>query len=266
VTVEPGWYPDPAGSPDLRFWDGTTWTSHTAAAVAAAPVTPAPESYAPANYGPTNYGQPNYGPANYGQPAAPYGNPWQQAPKKRSRLRVLLIVLGSLVGLGVIAAIVSGVVTNQKNKSVYDHTSIAMPAALDGLTRSDGADATTLSSLTSSIDFPEAHLGGVYKNSAGARAAVLIVGKARFDAANQASFLTSAENGFHSSQTQPTAFHNADPGPLGGKMRCTTWTLQGVQLTACFFADAGAIGAIVLPRANGDAFAATLRSGIEKRT
>jgi len=24
------WYPDPAGSPGLRYWDGTVWTSHTA--------------------------------------------------------------------------------------------------------------------------------------------------------------------------------------------------------------------------------------------
>jgi hypothetical protein len=24
------WYPDPAGSPGLRYWDGTAWTSHTA--------------------------------------------------------------------------------------------------------------------------------------------------------------------------------------------------------------------------------------------
>ena len=232
MTVEPGWYPDPAGTSELRFWDGGAWTPQTAAPVA---------------------------------PSAPYGNPWPQPPKKRSRLTVLLVVLGSIVGLGVIAAIVTGVVHNQKDKDTYDRTSIAMPAALDGLTRSD-ADASTLTSMTSSIDFPEKHLGGVYKNSSGARAAVLIVGKARFNSANQSSYLTSAENGFHSSQAQPTAFHDADPGPLGGKMRCTTWTLQGAQLTACFFADAGAIGAIVLPKADDDALATTLRSGIEKRS
>jgi hypothetical protein len=27
-----GWYPDPTGSSDLRYWDGSQWTEHTAAA------------------------------------------------------------------------------------------------------------------------------------------------------------------------------------------------------------------------------------------
>jgi hypothetical protein len=251
VAVEPGWYPDPAGSSELRFWDGGSWTSQTAAPVA--PTVTAPGNQYPAAS------------ATYGQPQnAPYGFPGQQ-PQKRSRLTVLLIVLGSIVGLGVIAAIVTGVVHSKKDDDTYKRTGIAMPATLDGLTRSD-ADASTLAGITSSIKFPEEHLGGVYKDASGARAAVMIIGRAHFDSDNQASYLTSAEKGFHSSQTQPTAFHNADAGPLGGKMRCTTWTLQGVQLTACFFVDAGAVGAIVVPKPDADTFATTLRSGIEKRS
>jgi hypothetical protein len=27
-AVPPGWYPDPAGSAQQRYWDGTRWTEH----------------------------------------------------------------------------------------------------------------------------------------------------------------------------------------------------------------------------------------------
>lgn len=29
VTKEPGWYPDPQGAQQVRFWDGDTWTDYT---------------------------------------------------------------------------------------------------------------------------------------------------------------------------------------------------------------------------------------------
>ncbi|WP_158277091.1 DUF2510 domain-containing protein [Serinibacter arcticus] len=29
LTKEPGWYPDPQGVPQVRFWDGDTWTDYT---------------------------------------------------------------------------------------------------------------------------------------------------------------------------------------------------------------------------------------------
>jgi hypothetical protein len=36
-TVAPGWYADPAGSSQLRWWNGTTWTEHLADAPQSAP-------------------------------------------------------------------------------------------------------------------------------------------------------------------------------------------------------------------------------------
>ena len=29
MTVSPGWFPDPNGGPDLRYWDGQRWTAST---------------------------------------------------------------------------------------------------------------------------------------------------------------------------------------------------------------------------------------------
>jgi Protein of unknown function (DUF2510) len=40
----PGWYRDPAGSPQLRWWDGANWTEHLSAA---APQYQQPQPYAP---------------------------------------------------------------------------------------------------------------------------------------------------------------------------------------------------------------------------
>lgn len=38
-----GWFPDPSGEDELRYWDGAGWTAHVAAAPAAVqPVTPTP--------------------------------------------------------------------------------------------------------------------------------------------------------------------------------------------------------------------------------
>ncbi|MEV3979398.1 DUF2510 domain-containing protein [Nonomuraea sp. NPDC049758] len=86
-----GWYPDPYGEPQLRWWDGNQWTDATHAqerqpqpqqpSSGPQPQSSPDWSATPAN--PTlRYGRPSSGQPPYGQPAdqPPYGQPADQQP------------------------------------------------------------------------------------------------------------------------------------------------------------------------------------------
>jgi hypothetical protein len=77
----PGWYPDPHGEDELRYWDGNQWTEHTSSEPAAAAAEPAPAAAAgPAPAGAT-------GPSGGGPP------------------RGLLIGLGALAAVAVVVGL-----------------------------------------------------------------------------------------------------------------------------------------------------------------
>ncbi len=84
-----GWYPDPAGMPQLRFWDGQNWTTATAPA----PVT---QPYAPQPHAP--------------QLSTPQlSTPQPQAPKRgKSFYGIIAGVVAVAVGVAIVIPLASG--------------------------------------------------------------------------------------------------------------------------------------------------------------
>jgi len=76
--VNPGWYADPHGGPDLRWWDGSSWTEHTTPPVDAAPIDTAPQ---PAASGAPAGGDPWGPPASAPAAPPPSGDPWGHPPQ-----------------------------------------------------------------------------------------------------------------------------------------------------------------------------------------
>jgi hypothetical protein len=94
TTPAAGWYPDPAGSSNARWWDGVTWTEHLQPA--AAPASPAWGAQ-PAPAQPWGARSPQWG----ADGAYPGAGPQQPAPPatwlKRNALSLVTVVLALVI-------------------------------------------------------------------------------------------------------------------------------------------------------------------------
>ncbi len=113
-----GWYPDPAGTAQLRFWDGQGWTNSTMPLPQAQPA-PQPafasadpsgaQQYAPQQYPPQGYAQQQYAPQPVysapGQPQTRYANYPGHRPPGRGK-RFYAMVAGGVAAVVVIATVV----------------------------------------------------------------------------------------------------------------------------------------------------------------
>jgi hypothetical protein len=71
-TTPAGWYADPAGSPQLRWWDGAGWTDHLQSPAQAAQAAPATQTYPAA---PAYPSAPAYAYPTGAEPTVPAGTP-----------------------------------------------------------------------------------------------------------------------------------------------------------------------------------------------
>ena len=116
-----GWYPDPAGSPSHRWWDGQQWTDQ----LQAAPTQPGWAQ--PPAYGQPAYGRPAYGQPAHRGPAQPQGSLWHRNQYSFITMIVSLIYIAiafesHFVFIGVIPILMTVRAFNRKER-------LAIPAA-----------------------------------------------------------------------------------------------------------------------------------------
>ena len=280
MSALPGWYPDPAGSPELRLWDGEAWTTHlrpvdAPEAIAAPPVAqPAPQRVL------AGIGALTAEPASYFSSVIPAAAPlreqdwsrasWQPRPAQSRRTLITGAVVGAVV---IIIAAVAVPMIMARSGSIYDRTSIAMPKAAAGFTQMAEVNTKVSSDLAHSLPFTGMRMGFYGQADSAAPAALLMAGHGKTPAADVDSEIKKAESSLSVSATGDqtvtlSSFQPIAPGPLGGRMSCAAFQADEVPAAVCVFIDQGAAGALFTyntPAAD-PALMHQLRGAVEKRS
>jgi hypothetical protein len=265
MSVTSGWYPDPAGSQDLRFWDGQGWTEQTT------PTVPQPMLQ------PSMASMPSM--TSVPQPVAPrltYASAVAgRRPSGRSGTFYGLVAGGIAVLVAVAVAVpvalhkghttpVSAIPTSVP---ALPKASIQLPPNAAGLVKIQGTRADELQQAADSEwPFSTEHVVGVYAEPDGQPKAYAELGKASFSTLGMHEYVLGFEKGFETDNPNVN-FVEQDPGAFGGEEACTTSVLGGNPTEACVFADATTIGAIVVegPQSSSLPLAQQLRAAAETR-
>jgi Protein of unknown function (DUF2510) len=172
MSATQGWYPDPAGSPDLRWWDGQTWTTATTPAAAPAATVSPVQTLAPPQ---PPVIHPQYQPAYYQRPYAAAAKPWYR--------RKLFLGCAGVVALLVVLLVAGiGVVVSQNNdaKALAARTTVQVPSTIKGMHRIENT-AVTSAFVTAAKQFPNltTYVDALYGTAAGKPQFLVFAGRKR---------------------------------------------------------------------------------------
>jgi hypothetical protein len=291
VSSIPGWYPDPAGSPDLRYWDGQVWSEQTApasapaeavaAAVTVAAAAPTPPAAAPVpdlgffSPGPSP-AAPEH-PQMLGRIPTPRGGqlgmsgPQRLAPATGSKSGLSGRAIAA--GLAAVVAAVGATVylTNQHHGGpvrVSAHTTISMPSEVAGVPQIRATEVDELNRIMSGSAVPGPRLIGLYGTSANSPSAFMMVAKYPQTADQVQHNLSMSLRALDESVGNVVFWQTTDPGPLGGSMRCATVVQSAQSANICMFEDTDVVGVTfsVGTAAAPGVDPVTLRDAVEHRS
>jgi Protein of unknown function (DUF2510) len=112
MSSTPGWYPDPTGGHQLRYFDGNVWTEHVSdnGVQSMAPVAAAPPVQ------PAQPAEPVQRPAQTAGPAPTAASPSGPPPKRRGGALKWIVAVVAVVVVLFIGAVVVQVVSDDKDK------------------------------------------------------------------------------------------------------------------------------------------------------